>query len=257
MKTELKLDFVDFWPGFEKENNLFTKFLHPIYTIIISKNPDFLFFSCFGYKHTTYCCPKLFYTGENRITPRFIADYSITFEHLPASTHYYFPYFGYNLLFYGGVEDLTRIISRQEAMQLWEEKSKFCCTVVSNPLGAKRNQFFKLLSKRKKVDSGGRHWNNIGGVVENKYDFINDYKFVFAFENQAHPGYVTEKLADALRSKGIPIYYGDSCISETFNKKRFLFLEDFASMEQLAEYVVALSKNRDKYISIICEPNFS
>lgn len=256
LKTNLKLNFVDFWPGFDKEDNLFTKLLRPYYNITISDNPEFLIFSCFGIEYLNYKCPRLFYTGENRVTPKYAADYSITFEIKDDKKQYYFPYLAYNLLLYGGSNQLLHIIDNEEAQQLWREKEEFCCTVVSNPLGEKRNTFFELLSRRKKVASGGRHLNNVGGVVENKYEFIEKYKFVFAFENQAHPGYVTEKLTDALTSKGIPIYYGDPLVGTIFNKRRFLSLEDFPSMDALADRVINLNNDREKYIAMLCEPIF-
>ena len=61
------------------------------------------------------------------------------------------------------------------------EKRKFCSFVVSNA-DAKpiRQHFFEKLSDYKKVDSGGRFMNNVGGPVADKIDFHRQHKFVIA-----------------------------------------------------------------------------
>ena len=256
MKPTIKLNFVDFWTGFDPKNNLFTKLLSQYYDIIISEEPDFLFFSCYGNNYLEYNCPRLFYTAENRVTPRFAADYSITFEFSKRSTQYYFPYYAYGYLFLDRTETLTRLISTTEASEIWNKKNQFCCTVVSNPKGLVRNEFFSKLNSRKNVNSGGKYKNNVGGPVSSKRDFIDLHKFVFAFENQSYPGYVTEKLTDALESQGVPIYYGDTRVGEDFNKKRFLSLEDYKSMDDLINHILKIYNDEKAYTAIISEPIF-
>ena len=64
-------------------------------------------------------------------------------------------------------------------------KNKFCNMVVSNPNCKTRNDFFKILNKLKRVDSGGRFMNNMGGPIEDKLKFIAEYRFTIAFE--MHP----------------------------------------------------------------------
>ena len=69
--------------------------------------------------------------------------------------------------------------------------------------------FFVKLSKYKQVDSGGRTLNNIGGPVEDKMEFIKDYRFVISFENAEYPGYTTEKIIQPMFVDSIPIYWGN------------------------------------------------
>ena len=85
------------------------------------------------------------------------------------------------------------------------------------------------LSKYKRVDSGGRHLNNIGGPVDDKLEFQKDYKFSIAFENSAFPGYLTEKLPEAVIAQTLPIYWGDKLVHRDFNTARFLNYPDFGS----------------------------
>ncbi len=64
MRT-IKINFSDWWGGFDKTDNYFYNLLKDNYNIIISDNPDYLFFSIFGNSHLSYNCTKIFYTGEN------------------------------------------------------------------------------------------------------------------------------------------------------------------------------------------------
>jgi len=43
MKRVIKINFTDFWKGFDKENNYFVKLLSQLYDVRISEEPDFLF----------------------------------------------------------------------------------------------------------------------------------------------------------------------------------------------------------------------
>jgi hypothetical protein len=47
-KKTIKIDFKYFWEGFNPENNFFTNLLRKEYNVIISDNPDYLFYSVFS-----------------------------------------------------------------------------------------------------------------------------------------------------------------------------------------------------------------
>ena len=51
------------------------------------------------------------------------------------------------------------------------EKTEFCNFVFSNPNAHLRNNLFSKLSQYKRVDSGGKAYNNIGYFVGDKLDF--------------------------------------------------------------------------------------
>ena len=65
-----------------------------------------------------------------------------------------------------------------------------------------------------------------------------NYKFVLAIENTKHWGYITEKIINAYYSGAIPIYWGCSTIDRFFNKKSFIDISDFESVEKCIEYVL-------------------
>ncbi|MDF2434007.1 MAG: alpha(1,3/1,4) fucosyltransferase [Mucilaginibacter sp.] len=108
-------------------------------------------------------------------------------------------------------------------------KTKFCNFLYSHKVPY-REAFFSQLSKYKKVDAPGRSMNNMPGIdsiyAGNKWDikkqFLSEYKFTIAFENDIFPGYQTEKLYDAMQADSIPIYYGDPFIGDVFNTKSFI-----------------------------------
>jgi hypothetical protein len=92
-------------------------------------------------------------------------------------------------------------------------------------------ELFEALSKYKRVNSGGRWMNNVGGPVADKMTFDRRHKFSIACENSASPGYTTEKLVQAFAAKTIPIYWGDPLVSRVFNTKAFINVNDFASVD--------------------------
>jgi hypothetical protein len=223
MKKKIKIDFSDFWGGFDKTNNYFYNLLKEEFDVIITDNPDYLFFSVFGNKHLQYKCKKIFYTGENVAPPLQYCDYSFSFDYLDDERNYRLPHY----LLYDGYYELQRPKIIDESLA----KRKFCNFVVSNNGCQERNQFYTELSKYKKVDSGGRFANNIGYAVDNKVKFQSEYKFSIAFENNAyrpqHPGYTTEKIMEPMTVNSIPIYWGNPEIGKEFNTKSFINVYDF------------------------------
>jgi hypothetical protein len=93
--------------------------------------------------------------------------------------------------------------------EMFLQKKKFACMVVSNPHAPERVQFFHKLSKYKtgrfRGQASQQHW----WAVANKMEFIKDYKFVLSFENSSYPGYTTEKLIEPMLVNSIPVYWGN------------------------------------------------
>ncbi|MCC4214658.1 glycosyltransferase family 10 domain-containing protein [Leeuwenhoekiella parthenopeia] len=241
---------MDFWPGFIPEKSLFYRILSRNYKIKLSENPEFLIYSCFGYDHLKYKCLKLFYTGENRSSNFQFCDFSISFEKLRNPRQYFLPLFGLVILEDNLLERLTN-----PSINLFA-KSKFCAQVVSNPKADFRNNFFKELNNCKRVDSGGKFQNNIGRIIKNKLKFIEPYRFVLAFENESHKGYLTEKVLDALLVGAIPIYWGDTSIEMYLNPKRFINRHNFKSNSDCIEEVLRIENDTELYAKMSNEPVF-
>ena len=57
----------------------------------------------------------------------------------------------------------------------------------------------------------------------------------------------TEKIVNAFYSGSIPVYWGSENIGEFFNKKAFINVNDFESIEKCIDYIFNLSdKDREK-----------
>jgi hypothetical protein len=252
MKRTIKIDFSDFWPGFNKTDNYFYNLLKEEFNVEISKSPDFLFFSVFGDNHKYYRCKKIFYTGENVEPPLFYCHWSFSFDRVDSVRNWRLPHY----LLYDGYYELVRPKIVEESMA----KRKFCNFVASNGNCEERNKFVKQLSKYKVVDCGGRWMNNIGYTVQDKRKFQSEYKFSIAFENDAYrPGYewyITEKVMEPMTVNSIPIYKGGSKISEDFNTKSFVNCHDFSSSNDVIDFIIELDKNDDKYLEMLNQPWF-
>lgn len=253
---EIKVNVVDWWSD-DFENNYFINFLSKKYKIVRSENPDYLFCSCFGFDHFKYRdCIKIFFTGEN-LTPDFnLYDYALGFDYIDFGSRYLrYPLF----LLYG---DITKQAEQKHIFNNPQEMFNrgFCSFVVSNGKNANpiRENFFDVMSQIDFVASGGGFRNNIGKRVENKIDFLKQYKFNIAFENSQYNGYCTEKLIEAFAAQTVPIYWGDPSLlnSDFINPKSYINLSSFSNTQEAIEYIREVNHNQDLYLSILSEPVF-
>uniref|UniRef100_A0A1B6C7E5 Fucosyltransferase n=4 Tax=Clastoptera arizonana TaxID=38151 RepID=A0A1B6C7E5_9HEMI len=78
--------------------------------------------------------------------------------------------------------------------------------------------------------------------------FIARYKFVLAIENGECEDYITEKLWRPLISGSIPIYLGSPSIKDWLpNNNSAILIWDFPSPKHLAEYLIQLDNDEEKY----------
>jgi len=232
---KIKVKFVDFWPNFDNDN-VFLPILQKYYDVEISDTPDYIFGSLLGDSYLDYDCVRIFYTGEN-ICPDFnLYDYSIDYEYMDfGDRHFRYPnYMMWNEAFSGMMK--KHLATEADIAG----KDGFCSFVYSNGMGnPARTDFFHLLSQYKRVDAGGRLLNNIGvpDGVKDKLAFQSSHKFAIAFENSSHPGYTTEKLAEAFAAKTVPIYWGDPLVGKVFDERAFINCHRYGSFEEVAEAV--------------------
>ena len=136
-------------------------------------------------------------------------------------------------------------------------KNDFCLFAVSNGGCEARNTFFHKLSEYKKVDSCGKHLNNMGPCPGSSFnapeftDFIKKYKFMICFENKSQIHYLTEKLLNAYYYNTIPIYWGCPNIEEYgINMDAILYLKpEFTDddVNNLIERIKYLDNNEEAY----------
>lgn len=247
----IKVNFGYFWPDFDPADNYFTRVLSKKYTVELSDDPDLYFFThAYNGKrdYLHYKCHRVFLGWENARADWNCADYVLDSDFYSNNPrHKRWPIWA--------AWDTTKLIQPKNP-EMFLQKKKFACMVVSNAKAKERIEFFHELSKYKQVDSGGRHLNNVGGPVDNKMEFIKDYKFVISFENSSHPGYTTEKLIEPMLVSSIPIYWGNTEVGKDFNSKSFIHVNEHGSYKEAIERIIELDRNEEKCLQMAAEPWF-
>lgn len=250
---KIRLKYLDHYTNFIPETDRIFTFLQRYFPVeLTDENPDFIIYSSWGSEHLNYDCPKIFYTGENHRPNFFLCDYALGFDLLERENYLRVPL--YSILWYYDFSKL--LFPAFKELIVTNPKSKFCCFISSN-FGAKtRNDFFLKLSDYIPVDAGGKVFNNVGGLVPDKIEFMRPYKFCLAYENSSYPGYVTEKIMDCFYANCIPIYWGSPIISNDFNSKRILNRIDYASDDEFISRIKFLNENHSAYQDFIEQPIF-
>ena len=89
-------------------------------------------------------------------------------------------------------------------------------------------------------------WNSEGLIAT-----YSQYQFVFAMENTALSGYITEKIINAYKAGAVPIYWGDVAgAKRIFNPESFVDASQFQNGEELFKYLWELSNDRDRYMKM-------
>lgn len=82
----------------------------------------------------------------------------------------------------------------------------------------------------------------VGYLTEHKHQLLSNYRFTLTLENFVYPGYVTEKIFDALISGSIPVYQGAPDIEAFVPREVFIDLRDFSSPASLEDFLDNLSE---------------
>ena len=142
-------------------------------------------------------------------------------------------------------------------------KNNNVSVVISNENSLERIIFLERLEKRMNVLYGGGYKNNIGGRLEGHFasdslhNFYKNSKFAITMENTSIDHYITEKLINGFRAGIIPVYWGSPHISEHFNTKRFLILEDDTETSINAVIDRMVNMSDEEYFQIVNQPIFN
>lgn len=86
---------------------------------------------------------------------------------------------------------------------------------------------------------------------------FKDYYFAMCMENNDTEGHMTEKMINAYRGGCIPIYWGSKgFVKEVFNPDSFVYIQDFKTYRECAEYVSSIYNDRDRLIKMLTAPIF-
>ena len=189
---------------------------------------------------------------ENQIPDFNIADYAISHSHINyLDRHLNNEYYFLNYFNYFNISYASKIRKRLLKLPI---KQKFCAAVISNfnKTDFFRLNFIKELSKYKKIDMGGKYNNNVG-TINNKIDFLSNYKFSIAMENTEADGYSSEKILESFLSGTIPIYYGNYMIDEYINPKSFILIRGEKDMMEKIKYIKKIDNDDELYRNILKE----
>lgn len=246
MKRKLKVKFLDFEPSFPPRQHMLWELISRHYEICETDKPDYLLDRGVSLRHHQYVdCVKILFVNENMVPDFNSFDYAVGFDHLSFGDRYLrHPLFARYASF-------RQLLERKMPSDAELLDRKFCSFVVSNAnmCNPTRKKFFDALSKYKKVDSGGRYMNNIGGPVKDKIDFCRGYKFNIAFENSASPGYTTEKIMEAYVAESVPIYFGNPTVATDFRPESMVRVMDEDDIERAVEEVIRLDKDDAAYLA--------
>ena len=284
--SSLNILFTDMWDQFNESHNMFLLALetglkdvkvigHTLETIG-DKKPDLVIFGPFGDAWTKIPGPKVHFTGEN--TP-LIKDPSVKLNigyklpEMSDNTYIRMPLWMFEIDWFGADLEQIRnplplpIDACTKVNPDYDARAKFCAFVVSNPTNEVRNKAFMALNSYKTVDSAGRLFNNVGDVIFaglgggggelKKHEFLKDYRFNIAYENQAAPGYTTEKILHAKAAGCIPIYWGDSKVGRDFNEKGFINANACKSEADLIKLVDEVESNPERWKEMAAVPALS
>ena len=204
---------------------------------------------------------SIFFTGENERPPFGNWDAYLSFDqHSYGGKNAYLPLWwltSSDLImpvvspYLGKAITIEQMLSKRTTN--YEERDKFCVAFIGKAYPF-RMQAIAALSKIGKVDVfGGISRNQNRSTAKKKYDTAQNYKFVFAFENDLFPGYVTEKAPEAWATGAVPLYWGlDTC--GYINQKSLLNLVNYNNLEEYVERVGEVSKSAKLWSEIAEQP---
>lgn len=204
---------------------------------------------------------KIFFTGENERPPQGRWDAYLSFDvHSYDGRNSYLP-----LWWITSSDILVPTISpylgkpitidqmMKPRMSSFKERDKFCVAFIGKAYPF-RMQSIAALSKIGKVDVFGAIARNTKQTrAEEKFEISQEYKFVYAFENDHFPGYVTEKLPEAWATGAVPLYWGYD-VTKSMNPHSFLNAADFPTLENFVEHVGKVEKSEEMWTEIASQP---
>lgn len=121
------------------------------------------------------------------------------------------------------------------------------------PIYSLRQEVVNFYSKASGFDLYGRDWEKGGGSraeteaikkvyrgpIADKTEVMKGYKFAFCFENAVMPGYVTEKIFDAMFAGCVPIYSGAPDITDLVPNDTFIDMRQFKNLVELDNFLRA------------------
>jgi hypothetical protein len=193
LRREVRVGYFHFWPEFRSEDfqSLFPCIGRKYRLVPDQQHPDLVVFSVFtpnriwqgpmwqGLMPTppdVGGAPTLFITGENNFPDMARRDFAISFcRNIDSPKHMRIPHWVWRLNRHGISPRNFLSIERR----LSEPGERFCAFIYSHRVPF-REEFVRVLSRRRHVDAPGVSMNNmprIGGELADKLNFLRQYRF--------------------------------------------------------------------------------
>lgn len=204
---------------------------------------------------------KIFFTGENERPPEGRWDAYLSFDlHSFDGRNAYLPLWwitSSDVLVPTISPYLGRPITIEQMMSprtpMIENRDKFCVAFIGKAYPF-RMHAISALSKIGKVDVfGGIARETRYTKAPEKFEISQSYRFVFAFENDLYPGYVTEKVPEAWATGAVPLYWG-SDPADLLNQKAFINLANFHTLEDFIARVRQVNIDSNLWKEIASQP---
>lgn len=250
----LRLAYSDFWPGFDPGSHRLLRLLAARRGVVLGsfEDADVLVYSDYGERHWGFQGPKVYLTAENMLPDFDQCDLAFGPDGPRDDPRFVrYPYFAQALPLLGSL-----VRGPDHDPSAFMGRDGFCAFVASNPRAPERNRFFRMLRRRRPVESGGKHFNTTGRRVPDKLSFLRGFRFNLAFENTRSPGYVTEKLVEPLLVGCIPIYWGAPDVHEAFNPGCMIDVSAYPTLEDAVEGVLRVDDDPAARLRLLSTPPF-
>ncbi len=137
------------------------------------------------------------------------------------------------------------------------------CAFLCNHDDVGRRRIYDQFSSIDKVDCDGRLFHNNDELKtrfgDDKLLYLRNYRFNLTPENTNYPGYVTEKLFEAIASGCIPIYHGSDNRPEpeVLNHEAIVFIEVGKDNTDAVNFVRELNSDEKLYLDFANRPRFT
>lgn len=159
-------------------------------------------------------------------------------------------------------ESIKRKITIWNAPESKSYKNRKFCSFLCSHGDKGREMIFNELSAVDTIDSCGRWMHNNDTLKadykDDKVKWLKHYRFNLTPENSNAPGYVTEKLLEAIQGGCIPIYWGSNNQpdSDVFNQDAIVFFDMGKDNKDVVNLVSDLNSNERIYMDFACQHRF-
>lgn len=232
--------FHNWWPHPRPEELWFHRFLQRPRLRATFAGRRVAFFSVFGRRRVARLSGadvKVFFTGENTdFYPHYadhlggLADLSLGFDPaVPGANYLRFPLWVCDFVPPLATPDDVRTLleSTEQVGRDLAERPGFAALVARHDRDGMRKKLHGLLGHYGPVDVHGPLGNRPPISRSAKDELLRGYRLNCCPENSDRPGYVTEKLFDAIQAGCVPVYRGGGGLAEpeVLNQKAILWYE--------------------------------